>query len=75
MRKAFTLIEMLISISILSIMMVFLYQSYAALNGSNNLLHKELNKIKDKELKKKVIFLDFSTIVNNKVDILNQDVK
>jgi len=75
MKKAFTLIEMLISISILSIMMIFLYKSYASLNSSNNLLKDELVKMKQQELKKKVLFLDFSMLLNNKVDILNQGYK
>jgi len=75
MKKAFTLIEMLISISILSIMMIFLYKSYASLNNSNSLLKDEAHSIKKQELKKKVLFLDFSLIINNKLDILNKDTK
>jgi len=75
MKKAFTLIEMLISISILSIMMIFLYKSYASLNNSNSLLKDEVHSIKKQELKKKVLFLDFSLIINNKLDILNKDTK
>jgi len=75
MKKAFTLIEMLISISILSIMMIFLYKSYASLNSSNSLLKDEVNSIKKQELKRKVLFLDFSLIINNKINILNRDTK
>jgi len=75
MKRAFTLIEMIISISILSIMMIFLYQSYALLNSSNLLLKDELTTIQSQELKKKVLFLDFSMIINNKANIINIDAK
>lgn len=77
MRKAFTLIEMMISITILAIMMIFLYQSYASLNISNEVFKKATNKIKDVELKKRVIFLDFSLALhgdaNATINIINQE--
>jgi len=60
MRKAFTLLELLISISILSIMMVFLYKSYASLNKSNTNFKKEVEVLEGLKLKKKTLFLDFS---------------
>ncbi len=60
MRRAFTLIELLISIMILSIMMVFLYKSYASLNKSNSVLKEELATIQTLKMKRKSIFLDFS---------------
>ena len=40
-RRAFTLLELMIAISILSLMMIFLYKSYATLNISNQNLQKE----------------------------------
>ena len=46
MRKAFTLIELMISVSILSIMMIFLYKSYASVNMSNKFYEKEVELIK-----------------------------
>lgn len=60
MRKAFTLIELMISIVILTILMLFLYKSYAALNKSNGLLLEEVRKISQIELLKEVIYKDFS---------------
>ncbi len=77
MRRAFTLIELMISISILSIIMIFLYKSYSSLNHSNIFYKKEVSKIKDEQLKKKVIFMDFSLALKNetKISILNQDSK
>lgn len=73
MRKAFTLIEMLISVSILSIMMIFLYESYTSLNSSNIFYKKELDSIKTIQLKKRLLFLDFSFAMQGKTKILNQD--
>lgn len=73
MRKAFTLIEMMISVVILSIIMLFLYESYAALNRSNSFYEKRAEVIKNELLKKRVVFLDFSLALNKSVKILNQD--
>ena len=73
MRKAFTLIEMMVSISILSIMMIFLYQSYASLNKSNSFYKKKVTNIKNEQVKKRVLFLDFSLALHNSVKITNQD--
>lgn len=72
MRKAFTLIELLISITILSIMMVFLYKSYASLNKSNANFKNEVEILESLKLKKRTIFLDFSVSKFNSVDIKNQ---
>lgn len=73
MRKAFTLIELMVSIVILSIMMLFLYKSYAGLNKSNKVFSKELQTISKTELIKKVIYLDFT--LAKSINILNQDKK
>lgn len=78
MRKAFTLIELLISIVILSILMLFLYKSYAALNKSNQIFEEELKSVTKIELLKKVIYLDLSLAVQSDtngtaIQILNQD--
>ncbi len=77
MRKAFTLIELMISIVILTILMMFLYKSYAALNKSNKLLSEEVQKISKVELLKEVIYKDFSVAYSSETDtsaitILNQ---
>jgi len=72
MRKAFTLIELLISIVILSILMLFLYKSYASLNRSNDTLAQQTQKIKREELLKKTIYLDFTVAFAPTIRILNQ---
>ncbi len=74
-RSAFTLIELMVSISILSIMMIFLYQSYSAINSSNKNLKHEIRGITGAQKLKKVIYLDFSLALHKSVKILNQDAK
>lgn len=73
MKKAFTLIEMMISVVILSIIMLFLYESYAALSRSNSFYGIRVETIKDEQLRKRVVFLDFSLALNKSVRILNQE--
>lgn len=75
MKKAFTLIEILIAITILSIMMLFLYKSYSSLNISNSIYANELVQIKNGYTKKKVLYLDFSLEHKEMTKILNQDTK
>ncbi len=55
--------------------MVFLYKSYAALNYSNDFYKSEISYLKSEQLRKKVLFLDFSLAFSKSVKILNQDKK
>lgn len=73
MRKAFTLIEMMVSISILSIMVLYLYQSYASLNRSNETIEKEMKSVKHIQKLNKVVFLDFSLGIHKSTKIINRD--
>jgi prepilin-type N-terminal cleavage/methylation domain-containing protein len=73
MRKGFTLIEMMISITILSIMMIFLYESYASINRSNRFYKKEATKLINNSELKKVFYLDLSLSLYNSIKILNQE--
>ncbi len=72
-RGGFTLIELMVSISILSIMMIFLYQSYASLNASNKNLKNEITSITSIQKLKKVIYLDFSLALHKSVKIENRE--
>jgi len=71
-KKAFTLIELLISIVILSILVLFLYQSYASLNRSNDTLAQQREKITKEELLRKTLYLDFSVAFAPTIKILHQ---
>ena len=73
MRKAFTLIEMMISVVILSIIILFLYESYAALNRSNSFYKKRSHSIKNAELSKQILFLDFYLALGKSVKIINKN--
>ncbi len=73
MRKAFTLIEMLISVVILSIMMLFLYESYSSLNRSNVFYKEKAQNISQEQIKKRVMYLDFALALSDSIKIINQD--
>lgn len=73
MRKAFSLVELMISIVILSIMMLFLYKSYSGLNKSNKLFDVEVQKVAKIEKIKNTLYLDI--MLSQSVLIQNQDNK
>lgn len=75
MRKAFTLVELIISIVILSLIIVALYKSYASLNMSNETYKNKNKSIKNIELKKKVIYLDLLLTIPKSLIYLNEDIK
>ena len=72
MRKAFTLIEMMISIVIFSIMMLYLYQTYASLNRANATYKVKSTSIGEEQVKKRIFYLDFSLALTESIKILNQ---
>lgn len=74
-RTAFTLIEIIIAITILSIMMLYLYKSYASLNLSNAFYQKEATQIKEAKLKQKILFLDFSLMLFDEYKIIKNSKK
>lgn len=72
-RHAFTLLEMMVSIAILSLMMLFLYKSYAQLNQDNELFKAKSQKSQREFLEKKTLFLDLTLATSSSIKILNQD--
>ncbi len=72
-RGGFTLIELMVSISILSVMMIFLYKSYASLNFSNKILKTELSTLTDVQKLKKVLYLDFSLALRDSTQIQHRE--
>lgn len=74
-KRAFTLIEIIIAITILSIMMISLYQSNDSLNLSNAFYQKEATKIKEAKQKQKIIFLDFSLLLFGEYKVVHNNKK
>jgi len=72
-KKGFTLIEMMVSITILSIMMLFLYKTYSTFNISNNNLKKEVDGFVDMQKVRKVIYLDFTMALSKTIKIQNRE--
>ncbi len=59
-RSAFTLIEMMISVSILAIIMVFLYKSLELLDFSNKKYGNKVEQLKSAKALKQMLYLDLS---------------
>jgi prepilin-type N-terminal cleavage/methylation domain-containing protein len=70
-RAGFTLIEMMISITILSLLMVFLYKSYSQLNISNTQIQNAVAKLEHFQKIKTILYQDIA--MANKITILSQD--
>ena len=68
-RKAFTLIEMMIAISLFSVVMIFLYQSMATIDKSNRFYGKKLETIETHQALLNTLFLDLSLSVANSGEI------
>ena len=73
MKKAFTLLEMLIAVSLLSIIIVFLYQTYASLQNSNRFYGKELSSASFEQKLRKTIYLDLALSMPDSFQITNID--
>ncbi len=73
MRKGFTLIEMMISVAILSILLLFLYKSYAELNIANKGYGEVVDVLKKIQKVKEVLYLDLA--LAKEITIIPQDTK
>jgi len=71
LRAAFTLIEMLIAISIFSIMTLYLYKTYSSINIANENLGVEVSKIQEIQKIKKLMYMDFNLALFNEKNIIN----
>ena len=74
-RNAFTLMEMMVSIVIFSIMVLFLYKSYSQLHVSNNFFASKSQELGMYLKKKQTVYLDFTLAHYNSLKILNQNKK
>ena len=73
MRRAFTLIEMMIAIVIFSLIVVFLYKSYDSLKRSNNKYTAVPKDMRYLWRIKRMLYLDFALSLNSNVSVLNQE--
>jgi prepilin-type N-terminal cleavage/methylation domain-containing protein len=72
-RNAFTLMEMMVSIVIFSIMVLFLYKSYSQLHVSNNFFATKSQELRTYLKKKQTVYLDFTLSHYDSVKIFNQN--
>lgn len=70
-RHAFTLIEMMIAITLFSVVMIFLYQSMATLDKSNQFYSDKLHSISTEQSLFKTLYLDLSLSEPNSGEINN----
>ncbi len=70
MKRAFTLVELMISVILLSIIVTFLYQAVAQLQNSNQKLIKSTNKTLEREDLLKVLYNDFINLTS--LDIIDK---
>ncbi len=74
MRKAFTLIEMMIAIAVFSLVVIFLYQSYASLNRSNRKYGELSKRYETMQKIRQTIYLDFSLVLDEDIAVYEEDV-
>ena len=68
-KKSFTLIEMLISITLFSIIVIFLYQALHVTKTSNKFYSNKLKQLESKSNIKKLMFLDIINSKQNSIHI------
>ena len=75
MRRGFTLIEMMIAISLFTVVMIFLYQAMATVNKSNLFYGDKLKSMTREQELTKTLYLDLALSVPNsgEVDSINRD--
>jgi len=71
MKRAFTLVEILISVGLLSILIMFMYKTLETMKKSNTLYERHYSKLMINTKIHKTMFLDF--VQSDKVDIKSGD--
>lgn len=72
MRPAFTLLEMMISITILSVIMIFLYASVNTLQDSNRFYGKKVESMVTRQQLMETLYLDFSLLASETYEIVDE---
>jgi prepilin-type N-terminal cleavage/methylation domain-containing protein len=73
MKRAFTLIEMLIAVGLLSVITLFLYQTYSSLQHSNRFYGEELSEAAREQKLRKTIYLDLALSMPDSIKLINID--
>jgi len=74
-KNAFTLIELMISIVILSVLMLFLYKSYSDLNRANKTYNKAIDELNNISLVKQTLYLDMLLSTHRSIVVTHKSVK
>ncbi len=69
MRRGFTLIEMMIAISLFTVVMIFLYQAMATVDKSNQFYGDKLKSIISEQKLTKTLYLDLSLSLANSGEV------
>lgn len=72
-RHGFTLIEMMIAISIFSVMVLFLYESLSQLRTANSFYSEKVRMLSERQKVYKTLYLDLALSIPKSVKIRNID--
>ena len=73
MRRAFTLLELMIAISLLSIIMLYLYQTLSTLQTGNSFYGERLDRAEKQQKILRTLYLDLALSDNQIVTIVNEE--
>jgi len=73
MRRAFTLLEMMIAISILAIIMLFLYESLSKLQQGNRFYEQKLQNVEFEQTFVKTLYLDLALAQKKSLEVISKD--
>lgn len=73
MRRGFTLLELLIAVSLLSIIMLYLYQSLSTLQEGNRFYGETLKQVNREQKLLKVLYLDLALSEKGSVTVVDED--
>jgi prepilin-type N-terminal cleavage/methylation domain-containing protein len=73
MRHGFTLLELLIAVTLFSTIMIYLYQSFATLQEGNDFYGKKLDQVSREQKILKMLYLDLALSEEKTVHILHKE--
>lgn len=73
MRRAFTFVEMMISVSLLAVIILFLYTSLSKLQQGNRFYASKLEQVEEKSKLIKTLYLDLSLAKKGSLSVISKD--